>query len=284
MVGQAGAAPRAVRRHPVVLDQQALVEDLLERPPHRLDVVAVHRPVGVVVVGPVAHPLAHRGELVDVALHLGPAPGVELGDAVPLDVRLAGEAQLLLHGELDRQAVAVPAGHPGHRVALHGLEPREQVLEGAGLDVVGARRAVGGRRALVEDVGRPAGGLVQAGLEDLVLTPERDHLVVVRRQIHVGGQGLVGHRGTLLRRTVPIWGQTGHSVKGRQPGCRGTTPLGTPLECPLLACVSVLLAPSDAFFRSSEVISLTGARRRACTVPGSLLACHRRYLSSSTPG
>ena len=90
-------------------------------------------------------------ELVDVPQHRLPAPGVELGDAVRLDVLLAGEAELLLDGELDRQAVAVPAGLARDVVALHRLEAREDVLEDPRLDVVGARHAVGGRRALVED-------------------------------------------------------------------------------------------------------------------------------------
>ena len=66
VVGQAGAAARAVRRDAVVLDQQALVEDLLERPPDGLDVLRVHRPVGVVQVDPVAHPLGQLVERVDV--------------------------------------------------------------------------------------------------------------------------------------------------------------------------------------------------------------------------
>ena len=60
VVGQAGAAARAPRGDPVVLDQQALVEDLLQRPPHRLDVVRVHGAVGVVQVDPVAHALGQR--------------------------------------------------------------------------------------------------------------------------------------------------------------------------------------------------------------------------------
>ena len=39
VVGQRGAAARAVRRDAVVLDEQALVEDRLQCPPDRLDVV-----------------------------------------------------------------------------------------------------------------------------------------------------------------------------------------------------------------------------------------------------
>src|SRR3712207_9226889 len=63
---------------------------------------------------------------------------VELRDAVALDVGLAGEPELLLDGDLDGQAVAVPAGPAGHVPALHGLEAGEDVLERPRLDVVGA--------------------------------------------------------------------------------------------------------------------------------------------------
>ena len=103
VVGQAGATARAVGRDPVVLDQQALVEDLLERPPDRLDVGRVHRPVGLVEVDPVAHALGEPVELTDVLLHRLAAPGIELGDAVVLDLLLAaGETEPLLDFELDR--------------------------------------------------------------------------------------------------------------------------------------------------------------------------------------
>ena len=76
-----------------------------------------------------AHPLGHRLERVDVAQHRLAAARVELRDAVGLDVALAGEAELLLDGDLDRQAVAVPAGLAGDVVALHRPVAREDVLE-----------------------------------------------------------------------------------------------------------------------------------------------------------
>ena len=99
----------------MVLDEQPALVDLLERPPHALDVLGVHRPVGLVGVDPVAHALGHLLELVDVAEDRLAALGVELGDAVVLDVLLAGEAELLLDGELDGQAVTVPASLAGTR-------------------------------------------------------------------------------------------------------------------------------------------------------------------------
>lgn len=178
VVGEAGAAARAPGRDPVVLHQQALVEDLLERPPDRLDVRRIHGPVGLVEVDPVAHPLGQLGEGVGVPGDRVAALGVELGDAVLLDVRLAGEAQLLLDGQLDRQAVAVPASLAGDVVALHGPVAREDVLEDPGLDVVRAGHAVGGRRALVEDPLRAALGLLQAALEDLLVAPEAEDAVL----------------------------------------------------------------------------------------------------------
>ena len=90
------------------------------------------------------------------------ALGVELGDAVRLDVLLAGEAELLLDGQLDGEAVAVPAGLAGHVVAAHGAEAREDVLEDARLDVVGARacrsRWAGPRRTPIRGGPRTAQG------------------------------------------------------------------------------------------------------------------------------
>ncbi len=86
-----------------------------------------------------------------MAQHRLAAAGVELGDPEGLDVALAGEAQLLFHGELHRQAVAVPAGAARDVEATHRPVAGEQVLEDPGFDVVGAGLAVGGGRALIED-------------------------------------------------------------------------------------------------------------------------------------
>ena len=228
VVGQGGAAARAVRRDAVVLDQQPLVVDLLQRPPHRLHVLGRHGPVGVFEVDPVAHPFGQRGPLVDVTGHRGAAAVVELLDAVRLDVGLAGEAELLLHRQLDGQAVAVPAGLAVDVEALHRLEAGEDVLERARLDVGRAGHAVGGGRAFVERPARRAVGLGQGRLEGLVLLPEGEHIVLHRRQID-------------LRRDCVVPGLGGHLIlfverrdEGTRPRPRGTTLLGrrgAPLAC-----------------------------------------------------
>ncbi len=194
VVGQARAAAGAPGGDAVVLDEQALGVDLLQRPPDRLDVLGVHRAVGVFEVGPVPHAGRELFEGVRVARHRLAALGVELGDAVRLDVLLAGEAQLLLDRQLDGEAVAVPAGLPRHVVAAHGAEAGEDVLEDAGLDVVGARHAVGGGRTFVEHPFGAARGLVQGLGEDLLLAPEVEHRVLERGQVDLGGHLAVRRR------------------------------------------------------------------------------------------
>ena len=122
---------------------------------------------------------------------------VELRDAVALDVGLAGEAELLLDGELDGQAVAVPAGATRHVVPAHRLEAREEVLERPRLDVVGAGLAVGRRRALVEDPRLTARGALEAATEHVALGPAGQHLALDGGQVHARGQG--GERGLASR-------------------------------------------------------------------------------------
>jgi hypothetical protein len=83
-----GPAAGAVGGDPVALVQQATVPELADEPPHGLDVGVVERPVRVIGVDPHAGPLGEGGEVADVALHRRPAPLVEGGHAVGLDVAL----------------------------------------------------------------------------------------------------------------------------------------------------------------------------------------------------
>ena len=214
MVGQRSAAARAVRGDPVVLDEQPLVEDLLQRPPDALHVRGVHRAVRVVGVDPVAHPVGHLLEEIDVAEHCLAAFGIELGDAERLDIGFAVEAELLLDGDLDGEPVAVPAALALDQVAAHGLEPREYILEDACLDMVGARRAVGGRRTFVEGPARCSGALAQGALERRVVAPLLQHLELDGGKVDVGRDGRVSG-------VVPIVGVATHVVLRRARMVRG---------------------------------------------------------------
>ena len=136
MRGERRAAARAVGDDAIALVEQPLGVDLLERPPDRLDVARVERAVGVVEVDPEADPLGQRPPLLEVLEHRLGAAAVELGDAELLDLGLVGEAELLLDGDLDAEAVAVPAALALAAIAAHRLVARVDVLEDARQHVV----------------------------------------------------------------------------------------------------------------------------------------------------
>ena len=171
--------PGVVRDHLVPAVQEALVPDGLQEMPDRLDVVVVEGVVGVVHVHPEAHPFGHALPVADVAHdRLAAAPGELLDPDLALDAGLVEDPELLLDLVLDGQAVGVPARPARAVVAAHGLVAGEQVLEGAGEDVVEARPAVRGRRPLVPDVEGSAFGLALAGLEHLLGAPPLEDLLL----------------------------------------------------------------------------------------------------------
>ena len=151
----------------------ALVQTL-QRPPDGFDVGGVHRPVGVVHVDPEADPPCQVLPIPDVSPDGHAASLVELGDPERLDVALAGRSDLLLHFDLDRQAVTVPSGLAVHEVAGHRAVARVDVLERAGDRVADVRLGVRRRRSVVEDPLRGALALRERTREDVGLVPERE--------------------------------------------------------------------------------------------------------------
>ncbi len=198
-----GPAPAAVRD-----DLRAFVElfgipHLAEEPPHALDVGVVHRPVRIGHVEPHADASGQCGPVLDVALHGFAAPLVERLDAEFFDLGLAGEAQLLLDLDLDREAMAVPARLAGHVLAPHGVEPRVDVLEEPGPDVVDPGTPVGRRRALVEDPFLGTRPTAHALGEDVVGLPGRQHTVFQLDEVEVSIDRSEGH-GPYDKRRCPM--------------------------------------------------------------------------------
>ncbi len=174
--GERRLAARAVRADLVALVEQAAPLDLRERPPDRLDVALVERAVCAVEVDPEADALGQPVPLLEVREHRLAAARVELADAELLDFGLRFDAELLFDGDLDGQAVAVPAALALDEMPAHRLKARVDVLEHAREHVVGARRPVGRRRSLVEAPARRAGADPQRLGEDVALAPAREHL------------------------------------------------------------------------------------------------------------
>ena len=108
------------------------------------------------------------------AQHRFPGDRVERGDAHLVDLALVGDAQLPFGLKLGGQSVGVPAEPALHLLAAHGLVAREQVLGVAGEKMPVVRKAVGERRAVVEDPLLASGAVVDGGLEGVVALPERE--------------------------------------------------------------------------------------------------------------
>ena len=211
VAGQRRPTARAVRHHLEVLVEEALIEEALQVPPDRLDIGGVEGPVGGVEVDPVADPLGQVLPVVDVVEDGLAAQAGEFGDPdISFDLALAGDAEALLHLDLDRQAVGVPTGAAGHVVPAHGAVPAEEVLVGPGPDVVQAGLAVGRGGALVEDPRLGSLALGHRPLEDAVLAPAGQLRLLEDGEIGVGWDGtehgspvVVGSRNDTGRARAP---------------------------------------------------------------------------------
>ena len=201
--GKRGTDARIVGHDLVTLVDEALVPDLTQEPPHRLDVRVVEGVVGVAHVHPEAHALGHPLPVADVAHHRLPAsPGEFRHPDLTLDLGLVEDPQLLLDLVLDRQAVGVPSGLAGAVVALHVLEAGEDVLEGAGKDVMDPGPSVRGRRPLVPAVQGPALAAALRLVEHVVLAPQGEHLLLELHAV-VAARHILEFRRPAHRRCSP---------------------------------------------------------------------------------
>ncbi len=189
-IRQRGLHRPGIGNDAVALIDQPFVEELFEGPHDALHVGDVHRLVVVLEIDPARLPrdiaLPVGGEL----HHRGAAGIVELVDAHRLDLGLAVDVELLLDGQLGRNAMRVPAEAALDHLAAHGLVARDDVLHVAGDDMAVMREAVGEGRAVIEDeFGRAAAPLDRL-LEGLVRLPPGADLL-----LHLGeGRGRLDGR------------------------------------------------------------------------------------------
>jgi hypothetical protein len=194
-------APRIGHDAQALVDE-ALVEELLEGPPHALHEREVHGLVVVVEVDPATDAGDGLLPLVHVAEHAGAALLVELPDAVGADVGGAREPELLLDVHLDGQTVGVPAEATLDAVTAHRPVARDDVLQCAGDDVAVVRQARREGRAVVEDVGLLGGALVHGAGEDVAALPELEDAELFRGKGGVGVEGRKDRHGPRVARCV----------------------------------------------------------------------------------
>ena len=187
VAGERGAAAGAVGHDLEALVEQAFFPDLLQAPPLGLDIVVLVGDVGVLHIRPEAHTIGHFLPLVLILPHALFALGDEGLDAVGLDLWLAVQAQQLFHLQLHGQAVRIPAGLAQDVLALHALEARNQVLDGARFDVADVRAAVGRGRAVEKGETLRAVAVMEAFFHDAFALPEVQHFLFALDEVHVRG-------------------------------------------------------------------------------------------------
>ena len=164
----------------MALVEQAAIEELLQGPPHTLDITLVEGDIGLLQIHPEADAVGQLFPLLLIAEDRLDTGAVKLLDAVVLDGRLAAvqDAELLADLDLHRQAVGVPARLALAIVPGHRLVAREDVLDRPRQAMVRMRQPVRGGRSLVEHEGRRAFPLRQALVVGVVLLPEANNLVL----------------------------------------------------------------------------------------------------------
>ncbi len=173
---------RAVRLNAVALVDEALVEALLEHPPHRFHEVLVHGLVALVEVDPAAHAAHGLLPFAGVLEHLATAGFVELINTELLDFGNASETEFVLHERFNRKSVAVPTETAGNLLALHGPVTRNDILDGTGEQVTVVRKARCKRRTIVEGVRFGFRTAVKGLLEAFVLVPQAEHALFDLRE------------------------------------------------------------------------------------------------------
>ena len=98
---------------------------------------------------------------------------------------LALDAEQLLDLDLNGQTVGIPARLSGHHIALHGLVARDHILYNSRQHMADMRLAVCRRRAVIESESLRIFTRVDALLEDVVLVPEIEHLLLAVDELKI---------------------------------------------------------------------------------------------------
>ena len=188
MARQASTGSGAIGLNGVALIEQTFIVELLQQIPQGLYIFVVVGDVGVVKVDEVTHLLREIAPLLGVHHHVLAAFLVILLRRdillrlLVVDVGL-GDAQRLLHAQLHRQAVCVPACLALYLEATHGLIAVERVLQCTSQYMMNARMTISRGRTLEEYELRASLTLINAAMKDVILHPFLQNLIIYLCQV-----------------------------------------------------------------------------------------------------
>ena len=172
--GKSGSAARAVRLDLVTFIDHILLEELVDDPPDRLNIIVVQGDVRVIHVRQIAGTFTHISPHIREGEYRFPALLIEFLDSVFLNVLLSAHAQVLLHLDLHRKSVGIPAGPGCDLEALHPLIAVDGILQCTGHHMVNARLAVRCRRSLEENELRSAFPCFRTFRQQIIVFPFLD--------------------------------------------------------------------------------------------------------------
>ena len=185
-VGKDGREADRVGHDLVAFVDQPFVVHLFENPPHALHERDVHGEVRVFHVDPAADTADGPFPFLRVTLDDGAAGGVVLGHPELEDLLARLELERLVDLVLNGHAVAVPAKAPRNRVTAHRPKARHDVFEDTREQMAVMRQAGRERGAVIEAVGFRRRALLKRLVENPVLVPELEDLLLLLGELDVG--------------------------------------------------------------------------------------------------
>ena len=185
MGGQGRTAAGAVRHDFKALVKKAFIPDFFQRPPFRLDIFIMVGYVRIIHIRPEAD---LPGKILPHALIFPYALFTflnERGDSVLFNLFLAVQAQKLLHLQLHRKSVGIPAGLSGNHIPLHGTVTGNHILDGTGFHVADMRFPVCGGRSVIKGISRAALPDFHTFFKYFVVFPELFHLVFPFHEVQI---------------------------------------------------------------------------------------------------
>ena len=171
-----GTRSRGIRLYGIALIQQSLGINVLQKIPQCLYIAVIIRDIRIIHIHPVAYALGKGHPFLGVLHHLPAACPVVFLYAYLRPYVLLGDAQKLLHAELHRQPVRIPAGTTLHTIPALRLVAAYRILDGTRHHMVDPRHSVRGWRPFKENELRGSLPHFQGFPESAVLFPSVQHI------------------------------------------------------------------------------------------------------------
>ena len=168
MIRKRRPAARTVRHDLEPLVEQVLLPEVFQNRPDRFDIFVLERDVSCFQVNPITDTVGQSFPFLDVGKRRLAAQRIEFIDTVGIDILFDFESQLFLDLDLNRQSVGIPPAAAADMEALHGLIPREDVLEDPRQDMVHPGFAISGWRTFIKDILWAAFTLIHGLVEDVM--------------------------------------------------------------------------------------------------------------------